>query len=75
MQLLYSISTSPGSDISTLQARAREPVCAISLGARELEPRFENKCATSLQEIMRREYRLTLNFDLHCKTIRALYIY
>ena len=56
---LYSVSSSSGSDLRTQTQLvsacthssflcAREPVCAISLGASNLELRFANKHATSL---------------------------
>ena len=59
MIILYSVSLSPSSDVST-QAQlvsacthslflcVLEPVCAISLSERDLELHFANKCATSL---------------------------
>ena len=57
--MLYSVSLSPGSDVSTqvqlvsmctlsLFLWDPEPVCAISLGASDLELRFANKRTTSL---------------------------
>ena len=62
--ILYSVSASPGCDVSThaqlislcthsLFLSVREPGCAISLAARHLELRFANKHATC-QEMARR---------------------
>ena len=66
--VLYSGSLSSGSDVSTqtqllsacthsLFLRAREPVCAISLGARDLALRWANKRTMSLPEDGEPEYR------------------
>ena len=41
--------------------RAREPVCAISLGARDLSLRLANKRTASLPENGELEYRQTNN--------------
>ena len=65
---LYSCSPSPGSDVSTetqllsecthsLFLRAREPVCAVSLGARDLALHLANTELTPLPEDGEQEYR------------------
>ena len=67
--VLYSVSPSPGSDVST-QAQivstcthslflcAREPVCAVSLSAPELELRFANKRTLSDVTVRRKRIRV-----------------
>ena len=66
--VLFSVSLSSGSDVSTqtqllsvcthsLFVRAREPVCDTSLGARDLALRLANKRTTSLPENSDTKYR------------------